>query len=245
MKTPRFFCDFELEPNTVTPLPKAVSHHVRVRRLKAGEQIILFDGSGQEFIANLTFEADGTCQASLGQGEHINRECDGHITLVQAFASQDRMDWVVEKAVELGVKSFIATPAVRSVMKLAPERAAKRLKHWEGIVQSASEQCGRNQLMTVQTADSLKHARALTGNAPKLLFTPHAKQTLGDSAVLQPVQTHGGVTLFVGPEGGWDSAELEQITQFPATSVQLGPRVLRTETAGLYATACLSTLLGW
>lgn len=245
MKTPRFYCDVGLKPCSINPLPKAVAHHVRVRRIKAGEQIVLFDGYGQEYVAKLEFDANGTCLANLGQGEAIDRERAGHITLIQAFASQDRMDWVIEKAVELGVKSFVATPATRSVMKLSPDRTVKRLRHWEGIVQAASEQCGRNRLMTVQTVESLKHVLELLENTPKLLFTPGANTELGDTLVLQPIRKSGQVALFVGPEGGWDAAERHLMTQFSATCVGLGPRVLRTETAGLYATSCLTTLLSW
>jgi len=245
MKTPRFFCDAVLTPCSVGPLPKAVAHHVRVRRLKAGEQVVLFDGSGQEFLAELSFAADGTCLAHIGSGQTVDRERRGHLTLVQALSSQDRMDWVIEKAVELGVGAVIVTPAARSVVKLSADRASKRQHHWQGIVQSASEQCGRNRLMGVRITGSLAQALGLLEGTPKLLFTPEASAGLNDPGLLQQLRETGKAACFIGPEGGWNRSEQDQIIRQAATRVNLGPRVLRTETAGLFATACLTTHLDW
>lgn len=245
MKTPRFFCDVALTPSSVGPLPKAVAHHVRVRRLKAGAEVVLFDGSGQEYLAELSFETDGTCLAHTGQGQAIDRERRGHITLVQALSSQDRMDWVIEKAVELGVGAVMVTPAARSVVKLSADRAAKRQQHWQSIVQSASEQCGRNRLMSVYITDSLAQALVMLDATPKLLFTPEASTGLDDVTLLEHLKEAGKAACLIGPEGGWNLTEQDQIARHVATQVNLGPRVLRTETAGLFATACLTAHLGW
>jgi len=257
MKTPRFFCDATLCPNTTLVLPKAVAHHIRVRRLRAGETVALFDGSGHEFLAEIAFDASGQCTASLGPAQFFERERKARIILVQALASQDRMDWVIEKAVELGVAAVITVPGARSVVKLSPDRAEKKAKHWAGIVQAASEQCGRNRLMTVQVAESLKAAIALVSTAPKLLFTPNASNDLedlkdqndlsdlNDPALLASIQAEQQVALFIGPEGGWEKQEIDQLAANNGVCVGLGPRVLRTETAGLYAVACLATQLRW
>jgi len=245
MKTPRFFCDAELTAGAALELPKAVAHHIRVRRLKDGETVVLFDGSGREFEAHIAFDSQGHCTAKLGQAQDVDRERLGRITLVQALASQDKMDWVIEKAVELGAASVIAVPCARSLIKLSDDRAKKRITHWSGIVRAASEQCGRNRLMNVEAAASLKIALTELGNTPKLVFAPAAAQSLDDPALLAKISNAKQVVLFIGPEGGWDSREVETIVGHGGTSVGLGPRVLRTETAGLYAIASLTTLLRW
>ena len=245
MKTPRFFCDVRLTAGDTLELPKAVAHHIRVRRLKEGEAVVLFDGSGQEFEANITFDAKGHCTASLGVAQTFERERLGRITLVQALASQDKMDWVIEKAVELGVDSVVTVPGIRSLVKLSAERTQKRISHWDGIVRAASEQCGRNHLMRVHAAQTLKAALTIVGETPKLLFTPDATLSLDDPELLASITEAKRVAFFVGPEGGWDSREMAEVMANGGYCAGLGPRVLRTETAGLYAAASLSTLLRW
>ena len=245
MKTPRFFCDSELTAGATLELPKAVAHHVRVRRLKDGETVVFFDGSGHEFEAHIAFDSQGHCTARLGHAQDVERERLGRITLVQALASQDKMDWVIEKAVELGAASVIAVPGTRSLVKLSDDRAKKRITHWSGIVHAASEQCGRNRLMNVDAAASLKIALTKLGDSPKLVFTPAGTQSLDDPALLTTIGNAKQVALFIGPEGGWDSSEVETIVGHGGACVGLGPRVLRTETAGLYAIASLTTLLRW
>lgn len=260
MKTPRFFCDAALTPNTTYALPKSVAHHIRVRRLRAGEVVVLFDGSGHEFVAEIVFDAQGKCTARLGEAAFFERERRGRITLVQALASQDRMDWVIEKAVELGVATVITVPGIRSVVKLTTDRAEKKTKHWQAIVQAASEQCGRNHLMKVNVAESLQAALSMIDASPKLLFSVDATAGLEDLAdvkktkeakpaqnpdLMTRIQQAKQVALFIGPEGGWERREIEEVLSRGGISVGLGPRILRTETAGLYATACLATQLGW
>jgi 16S rRNA (uracil1498-N3)-methyltransferase len=245
MKTPRFFCDAALTAGAVLELPKAVAHHIRVRRLKDGETVVLFDGSGHEFEAHITFDSKGTCTAKLGKAENVERERLGHITLVQALASQDKMDWVIEKAVELGAAAVIAVPSARSLVKLSEDRAKKRMTHWTGIIHAASEQCGRNHLMSLNAAPSLKTALSLLGDSPKLVFSPAATQSLNDPALLAKISSAKQVALFIGPEGGWDSNEVQTIVGQGGICAELGARVMRTETAGLYAIASLSTLLNW
>lgn len=245
MKTPRFFCDAALTAGIELELPKAVAHHIRVRRLRDGETVVLFDGSGHEYEAHIAFDSKGHCTATLGQAQKVERERLGRITLVQALASQDKMDWIVEKAVELGVDSVITVPGVRSLVKLSDDRARKRITHWSGIICAASEQCGRNRLMNIHAAATLKSALAMLGDSPKLVFTPAALQTLDDPALLAKIDDAKQVTLFIGPEGGWDLREVQAIMAHGGICAGLGPRVLRTETAGLYATASLATLLRW
>jgi 16S rRNA (uracil1498-N3)-methyltransferase len=245
MKTPRFFCETALTAGAILELPKAVAHHIRVRRLKDGETVVLFDGSGHEFEACIAFDSQGHCTAKVGKAQDFERECLGRITLVQALVGQEKMDWVIEKAVELGAASVIAVPSTRSLVKLSEERTKRKITHWAGIVHAASEQCGRNHLMNVSASPSLKTTLSLLIDSPKLVFVPGATQRLDDPALLAKIHSAKQVALFIGPEGGWDSREVENIVDQGGISAGLGPRVLRTETAGLCAIATLTTQLRW
>jgi len=246
MNSARFFCEPPLADSGVIRLPEAVNHHIRVRRLRAGQTIILFDGSGKEVHAELAFEPNGQAMAEVCAVHSIDRELSGQVRLIQGIASQDRMDWVIEKAVELGITSFVPVTAKRSLVKLDGQRAAKRTDHWRRLVNAASEQCGRNRLMQVCPPTDLTHAVQMGAQAPLLVchLSPQTKP-LEEPALLQRIQQANAVTLAIGPEGGWDPAEIEQWLAAGASAISLGPRVLRTETAGLVATAKLSALLGW
>src|SRR5690606_16429348 len=149
MALPRFFCPVRLQAHHTTDLPPELAHYaLRVLRLKGGAQIVLFDGHGGQYDAVL--RTDGKkALAEVGAHHAIETELPGRITLVQGLPSGDKMDWIVEKAVELGAHRVIPVAAQRSVVQLNAERRAKRLKHWERIAQSASEQCGRNRVMHV------------------------------------------------------------------------------------------------
>lgn len=245
MSLPRFFCEVPLLANTELSLPAAVSHHIRVRRLKAGQQIVLFDGSGTEVIANLAFEKSGQAIAVLSEIHAIDRELPYQVTLVQGIASQDRMDWVVEKAVELGVTSLVPVTANRSVVKLTGDRAAKRTAQWQKQVISASEQCGRNRLMQIHAPCTIDQAIMHLRSVPMLLchLSPEA-MPLDDDAVLHAIKTRQACSIIVGPEGGWDDDEAQRWIAAGAYPITLGHRTLRTETAGIAAVSGLVWLLG-
>ena len=246
MSQPRFYCD---QPLVATPrfeLPERVAHHARVRRLKPGDGIVLFDGLGHEAQATITVLDRKHGEVSLDEAQPIGRERAGEITLVQGLASQDRMDWVIEKAVEIGVHRLIPVQAARSVAKLNAERSDKRLTHWHRIAQSASEQCGRNLLMQVQPVCTLQEALEQLQADPKLVCdTDEKAQPLLSGLWLEKIHQARKFCLFVGPEGGWDQSETERLKATQAICVSLGPRILRTETAGIAAIASLSTLLQW
>ncbi|CFN95225.1 16S ribosomal RNA methyltransferase RsmE [Bordetella pertussis] len=155
MSLPRFYCDARLAPGECVALPEALAHHaVRVLRLRAGAALVLFDGAGGEYPATLEIEG----KAAWAQlGAHVPREAElpGRITLVQGLPAGDKMDWVVEKAVELGAWRVSPIAAQRSVLQLNGARAEKRLAHWQRIAQAAAEQCGRNRLMAVDAPQAL------------------------------------------------------------------------------------------
>ncbi|HUH86953.1 MAG TPA: 16S rRNA (uracil(1498)-N(3))-methyltransferase [Pusillimonas sp.] len=242
MAQPRFFCSAPLQANQMQELPSDLAHYaLRVLRLKDGSRITLFDGNGGQFDAILHVHGK-TAQATVGAHQAIEAELPGRITLVQGLPSGDKMDWIVEKAVEMGAHRLIPVSARRSVVQLSAERQVKRLKHWERIAQSASEQCGRNRIMKIEAPASLEtwlENMDETGGA-LLLCHPEATQTLNDL-----IGSAANVTLLVGPEGGWSEEERQQAFNHGAKPVRFGTRVLRTETAGIALIAAISALKGW
>ncbi len=252
MPAPRFYCDVPLAAGARIALPDALAHHaVRVLRLRAGEAITLFNGLGGEFPAVL--EIDGKAgYAQLGEFNPREAELGGRITLAQGLPSGDKMDWVVEKAVELGAARVCPIAAQRSVLQLSGARLEKRVAHWQRIAQSAAEQCGRNRLMAVDAPQALADWLAQPADGLRLLCHPEADQDLagllqGGSGASGASGASGvqALTLLVGPEGGWSDKELDAARQAGVQAVRFGPRVLRTETAGLALISAISALQGW
>jgi 16S rRNA (uracil1498-N3)-methyltransferase len=168
----------------------------------------------------------------------IERESPLSVTLVQAWVATDKLDWIVEKAVELGVARVVLMPATRSVVRLDAERRAKRLAHLRQLAVSACAQCGRNRVPTVAAASDMAQALAdLAGE--RFILRPDAVSALG-----APHVPGHAATVMVGPEGGFDDAEVRAAEQLGCRSMRLGPRVLRTETAGLAALAVLQATAG-
>jgi 16S rRNA (uracil1498-N3)-methyltransferase len=237
--TPRFFCPQPLHAGAEIALPGAAAHHAeRVLRLAPGAEVVLFDGAGMECRAQLTALGRAP-RARVLETCEPRRESPLSITLVQALASSDKMDWIVQKATELGVAALVPIAAERSVLKLAGERAEKRLEHWRQVVVSACEQCGRNRLPEVLPVQALVgYLAEAPRELPRLILAPGAATALAD---LPPAPA---VHVLIGPEGGWAPAELEAAAAAGCTPLRLGPRVLRTETAGLAASAALQALWG-
>lgn len=244
MGTPRFFCEQLAAPGATLALPDTVAHHIRVRRLKAGQPIVLFDGSGVQAHAALQFERGGQAIASVASIETVDRELPWALTLIQGVASQDRMDWIVEKAVELGVSTLVPVLTERSVVKLNSQRADKRVQHWQKLVISASEQCGRNRLMQIHMPCDTATAIRLCAGQPMLWCHLHGQSTeISSPSIVEQVALARQACLVVGPEGGFSDGEVRAWQQAGAQSVRLGTRVLRTETAGVVAVAGLTALL--
>ena len=226
-------------------LPDALAHHaVRVLRLRDGTAIVLFDGSGGQYPAVLRIEGR-QAWAELGDFDAREAELPGRITLVQGLPGSDKMDWVVEKAVELGAAALAPIQARRSVVQLSAERAGKRLAHWRRIAQASAEQCGRNRLMDIAAPRSLEDYLAQPAAGLRLLCHPEADATLAQALAPLAGQAQVELSLLVGPEGGWSEEELQAARRAGVQAVRFGPRVLRTETAGLALIAAASALLGW
>ncbi|HEY9279970.1 MAG TPA: 16S rRNA (uracil(1498)-N(3))-methyltransferase [Eoetvoesiella sp.] len=243
MATPRFYSSTALTAHQTIELPQELAHHaIRVLRLKAGTSIVLFDGRGGQFPATLQIEGKKGF-AQTGAHDPVEAELPGEITLVQGIASGDKMDWIIEKAVELGAARVIPITAQRSVLQLSGDRLIKRQRHWERIALSASEQCGRNRIMAIDAPVPLQHyMQQIDPAGQQLLFChPEAEQTLAQA--LTPAITK--ITLLIGPEGGWSADEQALVKRHGIEPVRFGGRVLRTETAGLALIAATSALQRW
>lgn len=246
MADPRFYCSTPLTSGQTLELPSSLAHHVRVRRLEAGSPVVLFDGLGGEITGTLSFE-DKKTFVVLGQRRPRETELLGELVVVQGLPAGDKMDWIVEKAVELGVSNLLPVSAHRSVLKLSGQRLEKRLEHWRNIIEAASEQCGRNRLMQIAAPQSLEQALQAAPPSLRLLCSPEAAQTLAERlAVYQKTSPRGqAITLLIGPEGGWSAEEKAVALTQQAEEVKFGLRVLRTETAGLALVAATAALLDW
>lgn len=219
--------DFELEPG-------AARHLVRVLRLRAGDAFIAFDGSGAEWPAVLIDERT----ARTGRARTRPIESPLSVTLVQGISRGDRMDWTLQKAVELGVSRIVPVIAERTTVRLSGERAAKRVAHWEGVIVAACEQSGRLRVPALAPVQTLDAWFAST-DGPALVLDPTATQGLKEFAAHAP-----NFILLVGPEGGFSERELMAARAAGCAGIKLGPRVLRTETAGVAALAALQALFG-
>ena len=243
MSTPRFFCPDSLVSGTVMALPESLARHaVRALRLGVGDEIVLFDGTGGEFLCRLTDIARSAVTVEVGTHMDRERESPLRVTLVQALQTGDKMDLTVQKAVELGVASIVPVLSRRSVLRLSGERAERRVEHWQGVVASACEQCGRNRLPAVAQIVHLERWLALPADPDvlRLILDPQAAYALRDC----PRPVSGRVEVLIGAEGGLAPEEIEWATAVGFQGVRLGPRVLRTETAGLAVLAVLQNLWG-
>jgi len=242
MSAPRFYCPATLPESGSFDLPEAAAHHAsRVLRLRVGDAVQLFDGAGH------------ACDAVIGSisGKHVtldklhpcpvNAISDLHIILAQAMSSSEKMDWVVQKATELGVAEIQPVQTQRSVAKLSGERIGKRSEHWRGVIIAACEQCGRNALPQVHAPQDLSHWLALADMqaGSKFILLPD-----GATALHAQAKPQGQVTLLIGPEGGFTPDEALMAQQAGFVPVLLGPRVLRTETAAIAGITALQTLWG-
>jgi 16S rRNA (uracil1498-N3)-methyltransferase len=218
---------------------------VQVLRLQPGDALTLFDGEGGEYAAAV--ERMGRSGVAVRVGEHvgIEREAPRAVHLAIGMPANERMDWFVEKATELGAASIQPLALERSVLRLAGERAAKKREHWQGIAIAACEQCGRNRVPRVHAIASLQ---AFLAGAPASIAvaTPHVRVMLSPSSgtELQPsMGAAGDMWVLSGPEGGLSAAEEEMARGHGFAAVSLGPRILRAETAPLAALSLL-TLAG-
>ncbi|MET3117517.1 16S rRNA (uracil1498-N3)-methyltransferase [Undibacterium sp. GrIS 1.8] len=238
---PRFFCPLPLTIGASIDLPTDVAHHIFVLRLSAGENISLFNGEGASYVATLVSVTKKSVTAEVKV--FLPEECElpFALTLAQALPEASKMDWIIEKAIELGVTTIQPLSSQRCVVRLSAERAEKKLAHWQGIIVAAAEQCGRNRLAHLSPVMDLPKWLAQQDMHKRILLSPRADKSLADWARHHPAQS---VSLMIGPEGGFsDDEEMLAIRQGVLT-LSMGPRVLRTETAGLAAIVTLNAAWG-
>ena len=243
---PRFYCPPPLPLDGSFDLPPEAAHHAaRVLRLREGNRVGMFDGLGNEchgVIAEL-----GGKRVVIGDitASSVNRESPLRTVLAQALSSSEKMDWVIQKATELGVTEIQPLDTERSVAKLSAERAAKRLEHWRQVAISACEQCGRNLLPEIHAPLDvmawLQQTNELPGESPaaKFILLPQ-----GTASLHSQEKPKGKVVLLVGAEGGFTQAESDSALRCGFTPIRIGARVLRTETAAVAGLAALQTLWG-
>lgn len=242
----RFYCPEKLALGAIVKLPEAATiHAVRVLRMTVGDQAILFNGDGMDYACELTLVKKNEVFATVNASIAVNNESPLNITLLQGISSGDRMDYTIQKAVELGVNHIQPIATERSVVKLSQERAAKRLAHWQNVVHSACEQSGRAVVPQIAEPTSLSHWLAENTHQQqcRILLNPVGAKRLVE--IEKPnLKTSHEIQLLIGAEGGLSPNEIEMANKNGFQSIMLGPRILRTETAALAAMASMHNAWG-
>ena len=248
---PRFHCPLPLTEGAEIDLPEGCARHVQVLRLQPGADITLFDGGGPllrggEWTATVLHMGRTSVRVRVGAHQAIEREGARAIHLLAGTTAGERMDWLVEKATELGVASITPLATERSMVRLQGERAAKKQAHWQAVAVAACEQCGRNRVPHIHPLASLAQALApasaaavATGVAPLRLVLSLAPGSVPLRSVLAQAAPEAALQFLSGPEGGLSAQEEQQALAQGFVPVSLGPRVLRAETAPLAALAAL------
>jgi len=239
MRNPRFY-----DPQTIVVASEIVlgedaTQHIRVLRLKVGAKITLFNGQGGEFIATLCDVQKRSCSALINVFHETDNESPLHLHLGQVISRGDRMEFVIQKAVELGVKEITPLLSERCGVKLNTERMEKKQQQWQKIAIAACEQSGRNLVPIIHSTTQLTSWCESSDSATKLTLHPRAKYSI--NTLPSDIQR---IRLLIGPEGGLTDHEIELTESLNFTETLLGPRVLRTETAALTAIAALQCRFG-
>jgi 16S rRNA (uracil1498-N3)-methyltransferase len=245
MANPRFYCDPKISDKLAlgaqVKLPESAAiHATRALRLGVGNQVILFNGDGQDYISELTHVTKNEVIAKILKAKTVENESPIKILLAQAISSGDRMDFTLQKAVEMGVTAIQPIASQRSIVKLSGERAEKRREHWQNVVNSACEQSGRAFVPQVANPMSLSDWLGANPDAEtKITLSPTADITLKDLTA-----PSGTICLLVGAEGGLTEDEISLAATQGFKPIKLGKRILRTETAPLAAISAMQTLWG-
>lgn len=246
MRLTRVYVAGSLASSALVQLPESAALHLtRVLRLEQGARLRVFNGAGGEYDATIETVRRGTVSVRIGAHHAIDRESPLRVTLLQGIARGERMDYILQKATELGVTRIVPVTTTRSTVRLTAETALRKREHWQGVVVSAVEQCGRCRVPEVTAPMTLDVAVQSAAEELKLLLDPDDEaaslpELLGASAGARPAS----VTLLAGPEGGFDPQEVRAARLAGFRSCRLGPRILRTETAALAALAVLQFASG-
>lgn len=239
MRVPRIHADLSLAPGLDVRLPATQAHYVsRVLRLSTGSALVLFNGDGHDYAGAIEALSRDRVDVRVATRLPASPPSPLALTLVQGLSRGERMDYSVQKATELGVRVIQPVVTTRCEVRLDGERVDKRLAHWSRVMVSACEQCGRAELPELRAPVSLDEWAGMPASGIRLMLDPAAARSL---AAIEPVRA---VELVVGPEGGLDEREREGLVRAGVIAVRLGPRTLRTETAGPAAIAVLQALAG-
>lgn len=258
----RVYVDAALNPGSIVELARETGAHLaKVLRARRGDELVLFNGDGREFSGSIDAVRGSQVSASIGASRQIDRESPCSLTLVQCVPRGDRMDFIVQKATELGAARIVPVMSQRSVVRLDSTQAASKQAHWRAVAVSACEQCGRNRLPTVEAPQPLLNylgalappqlvageAAAAVGRYLRLVLEPEADA--GHQNGKQPVDIEAlgavaGAEIAIGPEGGFTPEELEAFQLAGFSRAALGPRILRTETAAIAAIVMLQARFG-
>jgi 16S rRNA (uracil1498-N3)-methyltransferase len=242
MRIPRVYIAQPLQTGQDALLPEQAGEHiVRVLRLERGHPLILFNGDGREYDATLSSLARRAVSAEVIAVRAVDRESPLPLTLAQGIARGEKMDWILKKATELGVARIVPIVTERTEVKLDEERAERRMLHWASVIDGACEQSGRTRLPLLDPPQRLdRWLGSLDGDTSlRLALLPDGDVV----ARALPTMTHGA-TLCVGPEGGLSENDVTLLRHTGFLGLRLGPRILRTETAGIAALAALQALQG-
>lgn len=236
----RFYCPLPLVSGQVVDLPPTAARHVQVLRMQPGESITLFNGQGGEYSASITAMGKKTVDVQVGERSAAERESTLQLVLVQAVSASERMDYTIQKATELGVTRIVPVYSQYCQQRMSGERADKRLAHWRAVAQAACEQCERTRVPQIDAVITLEKwlAQPLAA-ALKLLLSPVGAMRAGELPAAA-----ASAAVLVGPEGGLSPDEEAAARAAGYQAIILGPRVLRTETAGPAMAAILQARYG-
>lgn len=242
MRVIRAYVDAPLSVGATIALPDAAAGHLmRVLRLREGDACALFNGDGRDYDARIVAAGKRDARVDVLATREVTNESPLRIVLLQALARGEKMDWIVQKATELGVAAIVPVVSERSEVRLDAERADKRTAHLRDVAIAACEQSGRARIPDIPQPGAL--AKALT-TLPHttccLTLDPEAKASIANI----DVSNDATVVIAIGPEGGWSPGDLALLLNAGFTGMRLGPRVLRTETAGIAAISALQARFG-
>jgi 16S rRNA (uracil1498-N3)-methyltransferase len=236
----RIYVEKPLREGVDLELPEGAAHHLRrVLRVRQHDEVVVFNGQGGEYHGRISHAGQHALRVCIERFDPTERESPVVITLVQAVSRGDRMDYTIQKAVELGVSRIVPLATQRGVVRLDAARMERRRDHWRGIIKHACEQCGRTRLPLLDELHAVDQWAQADAASERYVLDPHATRGLTEE------KTPGGaVSLVAGAEGGFDDAEIELLRDAGYRAVRLGPRILRTETAAVAALVILQSLWG-
>ncbi|GJM05895.1 MAG: ribosomal RNA small subunit methyltransferase E [marine bacterium B5-7] len=240
MRVPRLFIDIPLTTGEIIKLPRDKAHHIsHVLRMRIGDAIKLINDSGEDYQSKIIEISKKSAQIEIGESIRVTNESPLTINLCLAVARGQHMDFSIQKAVELGVKNIIPVISRFSNVKIEDDRVHNKLAHWQNIIISATEQCGRSHLTQIQKPVSFTEWLNLDASKTRLILHPESQQSM-----LKINLPTNELTLMIGPEGGFSDDEVEQAQGSGCVPISLGPRILRTETAVVCAVSSAQQLWG-